>query len=256
MPDDQNAPVPEAQSGTETETSAEPVLPPEATQTPGESGPAKNEQAAWQERLLPFMTIMIAGLTLFFFVASFAQLAYLHWNILQGTRVDVRQSLDIMSNEALTTPEQVLAAGQLQSYTTLELYTLERRYHQANVLLMSRVWINYLGFVTGMILALVGATFIIGKLREPASKAGGEFGPAKFSFEGASPGMFLAALGVALMITTIVTHHDITVVDKSVYAQLAAEGALGGGSSSVMESPVDAPPLDLPAGGDEVSPAD
>ena len=253
MPDNEKPAMPETHSEPEHQTDAKPAAP------DGEASPVEENLAAWQSRLLPFMIIMIAGLTIFFFVASFAQLAYLHWNILQGTRVDVRQSLDVMSNETLTTPEEVLAAAQLQSFTTLELYTLERRYHQANVLLMSRVWINYLGFVTGMILALVGATFIIGKLREPASKAGGEVGPAKFSFEGASPGMFLAALGVALMLTTLITHHDITVVDKSVYAQLATNGSLGGGSSSVMESPAEAPPLTLPdesAGGDVVSPAD
>ena len=35
----------------------------------------------WQNRLLPWMIRMVVGLTAFFFIASLAQLFYLHWEI-------------------------------------------------------------------------------------------------------------------------------------------------------------------------------
>lgn len=159
--------------------------------------------------------ILIVG----FFIASFVQLSFLHQKILEGAQTDLRQSVDILSHPAHTTSEQVAAAGRLQSLVTLELYALERRYHQANVLLMSRIWIRYLGFITGMILALMGGAFILGRLREPPSKWSANAGSGKFSFEGTSPGMFLAGLGVILMLFTIVVNHKIDVKDQAVYTQ-------------------------------------
>ncbi|NIN68296.1 MAG: hypothetical protein GTO63_27030, partial [Anaerolineae bacterium] len=47
----------------------------------------------WQERLLPLMSHMVVGLTLFFFVASFAQLAYLHWSISRSPQMELGEAL-------------------------------------------------------------------------------------------------------------------------------------------------------------------
>jgi hypothetical protein len=45
----------------------------------------------------------------------------------------------------------------------LEADALQRRYHQANANMLARVWTRQLGFITGMLLALVGAAFILGR---------------------------------------------------------------------------------------------
>jgi hypothetical protein len=107
--------------------------------------------------------------------------------------------------------------GEFKALAILEAGALDRRYHQANVLLMSRVWARYLGFVTGMILALVGAVFILGKLREESSEISAQGVGGGLSMRSTSPGLVLATLGVALMAMTIVTHFEITTTDSPIY---------------------------------------
>jgi len=175
----------------------------------------------WQKRLLPFMVGMIVLLTLFFLVASFYQLYYLHQRIEHCPQLNLEPALSVLDTEGFDlTQMDKLELARWKTLSTLEGYTLERRYHQANVLLMSRIWKKYLGFVTGMILALVGAAFILGKLREPTSTLGAETGIWKFSLTTASPGLLLALLGTILMITTIVTHKQIEVKDRPTYVHL------------------------------------
>ncbi|HEX7981143.1 MAG TPA: hypothetical protein VF461_21220 [Gemmatimonadaceae bacterium] len=182
----------------------------------------------WQLRLLPLMSRMIVGLTIFFFAASMAQLYYLDTRIEQVPQPDLAR-LGIAPDTARAaqlTPE-------LRVLASLDAALLERRYHQANVFLMGRLWTSYLGFVTGMILALVGAVFILGKLREDPTEAAakGTFGEG--TLRTSSPGIVLAALGVVLMITTIVTSHPIQTADSPVYIGAAS------GKPSANESPAE-----------------
>lgn len=174
----------------------------------------------WQERLLPLMSSMVVGLTIFFFVASFVQLAYLHWSISHGPEMDLTEILAIVSINPDAPPEEVLAASRLKVLAALDATALERRYHQANILVMSSVWTRYLAFVTGMILALVGSSFILGKLQEPASEMTGKSELAEFSFKSTSPGLILAGLGVVLMLATLILRHETSVSDASVFLSM------------------------------------
>jgi hypothetical protein len=191
---------------------------------------AQHAMQTWQIRLLPVMIRMLAGLTMFFFLASFGQLFYLH------SRIEKAPSLSTTDLVGpLSVGRQISGADvdvqRLRTSTLLEANVIARRYHQANVLLMSRVWANYLGFVTGMTLALVGAAFILGQLQTAASELETKSGPAQLTLRTASPGLALSVLGVVLMITTIVTHHDIQTQDVPVY--LGKEG-LGAGAKPIL----------------------
>lgn len=168
----------------------------------------------WQTKLLPFMVIMLSVLTLFFFAASVIQLYYLHHRIEIYPELDMDKALHITGN---LRDSDIMSYTQWKTLSMLEGYALQRRYHQANVLLMSRIWTRYLGFVTGMILAMVGAAFILGKLRETESRIESESAAGKFSITSASPGLILACLGTVLMITTMIVHHDIEVKDDAVF---------------------------------------
>lgn len=175
----------------------------------------------WQKRLLPFMVGMVVILTFFFLAASFYQLYYLHQRIEKCPTLNLESAMSMLESPDVDLTEiDKFDLTRWKTLATLEGYTLERRYHQANVFLMSRIWKKYLGFVTGMILALVGAAFILGKLREPTSKLDAETSVGKFSLTTASPGLLLALLGTILMITTIVTHKKIEVQDKPTYVHL------------------------------------
>lgn len=171
----------------------------------------------WQERLLPFMARMIAGLAVFFFVASLAQLIYLHSRMAHGPSIDLDVLAEATKSDVQLSQEQMIVLRRMKTAAFLEANLVERRYHQANVLLMSRVWARYLGFVTGMVLAMVGASFILGRLQGDATEVGARTAGQEMSLRTASPGIVMCLLGVALMITTIVVHHEIEARDVAVY---------------------------------------
>jgi hypothetical protein len=85
---------------------------------------------------------------------------------------------------------------------------------------MARVWVRYLGFVTGMILALVGAVFVLGKIREDRTDLGLQHKDFKGTLSTTSPGLVLATLGSILMLVTLLTHHEIDVADGPLYVTL------------------------------------
>lgn len=162
--------------------------------------------AVWQERLLPLMVRVVIGLALFFFLVSLLQLAYLQWH-LQDEPPNILTTLD---GEAVDASDAGLAAW-------LESDLITRRYRMTSALMMAQLWIRYLGFVTGMIMAFIGAVFILGKLREPPSEVKAESAAVRVSIATASPGILLAVVGSALMLATILTKQESEVRDAAIY---------------------------------------
>jgi hypothetical protein len=189
----------------------------------------------WQRRLLPLMVGLLVALTAFFIVASFVQLYYLQTRIEKAPRLDLgpaMTSLDEIAKDMqsgkLQDPRALnsrIEQARWQTMSILEANVLQRRYHHAGVLLISRIWTRYLGFVTGTILAMVGAAFILGKLQEASSNLGAEGGLWKVSLTTASPGLVLAALGTVLMLATLATNMDLYVNDGPVYLRDASGAA-------------------------------
>jgi len=109
----------------------------------------------------------------------------------------------------------------LYSLVKMEEYSINRRYNQGGVLLMSRIYIKYLGFFTGMIPAIVGSVFIISKLKEDVSEIEGSIqDKTKFRLISSSPGIIFGILGTTLMMTTILTHSEINVGDMPLYLNM------------------------------------
>jgi hypothetical protein len=82
---------------------------------------------------------------------------------------------------------------------------------------MARLWTRYLGFLTGTILAFVGAAFILGKMREERADLAAEGGFGKLTLSTHSPGLLMVSMGIILMLTTILNHPRIDVADAPVY---------------------------------------
>ena len=82
---------------------------------------------------------------------------------------------------------------------SLEVYTVSQRYHQTSLVLVSQTWTRYMGLMTGMILVLVGSTFVLGKLQESTTRAEGSAGTGRIVLETASPGLVLAVMGTILI---------------------------------------------------------
>ncbi len=164
--------------------------------------PEEAQIVRWQNKLLPIIIKIIVSLAVFFFLASLGQLIYLQTRIEKVPEIDKNWLKENPVNSQLY---------------QLEYLTIQKRYHQGNTSLMSRIWLQYLGFITGMILTIIGAIFILGKLREPESKIELDASQVKFSILSSSPGLVMVLLGTFIMITTILDHKDIEIKDDNVY---------------------------------------
>jgi hypothetical protein len=171
---------------------------------------------AWQRLLLPLMSTVVLGLTIVFVVLSTFQLGRLQRYIQQEPTLTL-ESLGLMPNKASADDATAFSYAQFRTLTALELHVIQRRHHQANLLVMSRTWTRYMGFLTGMILALIGATFVLGKLQEAETKTEGSVGVTKFAIQSSSPGLVLAVLGTLLMSITLFSNVSLQGSDQSVY---------------------------------------
>lgn len=167
----------------------------------------ESSPSAWQESLLPLMRWMLVTLTAFFIVATLYQAHNVQQRIVELGHEEFKLPADATGTDADIWKARV----------GLEAYAIRQRYQHSSLILMSRAWIIYLGFVTGMILAMVGATFILGKIQEPESQLGTKGQLGELSFKSASPGLTMAVLGTALMICTMVIRADVTVTDAPLY---------------------------------------
>jgi hypothetical protein len=167
---------------------------------------------AWQKRMLPLMVRLVLVLALFFFTVSLVQLTYLHWTIRQAPPIDLSPALAEFKSHPPETFEHRLKLAELEVLAGLDAATVQQRYHQVSAMLMARVWKGYMGFVTGMILAMVGAVFILGKMQEALSLSS-DAARGSLSIRSASPGIIMSILGVALMATAVVVNHRIDVTD-------------------------------------------
>lgn len=159
--------------------------------------------------MLPFMVLSIVAAGALFVTVSHRSFS------------PVRDCSDLQGFDLKPTFEQ--ARGNLtpmlrfETRALLEARLIEYRNCQASYAVRSRMWIRYLAFVTGLALALIGATFILGQIRIRQSdvSAGGE--SFKASLQTSSPGVLLAAFGTALIIVALVVRSDVELSDGVVY---------------------------------------
>jgi hypothetical protein len=185
----------------------------------------RDGRAAWQRRLLPLMTRMLVGLTAFFFIVTLGQLLYLNSSIQSSPTLSHD---DLMASVPTATADSGTAGSdvdRLRLLASLEANVVARRYHQANVALMASIWSKYLGFMTGMTLAMVGAAFVLGQLRISGSDVSAKTVGGEVTLRSASPGLVLVVLGVVLMSMTIVTKSEVSSKDVPVYV---GQGSLAG----------------------------
>ena len=173
----------------------------------------------WQNKLLPWMIAMPTLLIGAFIILGtiklngFEKFAYRGDNA--QTSIPIPVPYANSTDSVLNKSTEYL---KWYSLVKMEEYSINRRYNQGGVLLMSRIYIKYLGFFTGMILAIVGSVFIISKLKEEVSEFEGSIqDKTKFRLVSSSPGIIFGVLGTVLMMTTILTHSEISVKDMPLY---------------------------------------
>jgi hypothetical protein len=171
----------------------------------------------WQRKLLPLMASLLVLLTVFFCVGISVEAYRIQKHIEDAHEIDLRPAFAALSTDSAKSFENRMDLARLETVALLESNALQSRYHQATIAVLIRVCIIFLGFLTGMALALVGAAFILGKLREAASNMEAQGGAWKLAITSTSPGLILAVLGTALMMATIWARVEVNVTDAALY---------------------------------------
>jgi hypothetical protein len=211
----------------------------------------RRETRAWQRKLLPWMLGFLICVAAFFLIATIYEFNFLNNSIL--TSEQAPSAIQVLPSTLDGESSAYQTVAQLEVAAKLEAYLLQQRYHQASISEMSRVWLQYLGFETGMILALVGAFFILGKITDTTPNnfevsLKESFSTSLFT---TSPGLILTLLGVILMVITLYIHHEIKVADAAIYVRGPNIAVVNPSSGAETPPPLDEPPADAP----ELTPA-
>jgi hypothetical protein len=105
------------------------------------------------------------------------------------------------------------------SFMLLENQMVKKRYHNANVILNAQIYIKFLGFITGMIISVIGALFVLGKYREyPVhTNISGSKIPVNIMLQTTSPGIILCLIGSAIMLSSIFHSPAHYVKDEAIF---------------------------------------
>lgn len=179
----------------------------------------QKQVSQWQNRLLPWLIALPTLLILLFVFLATQQMQ-------RFNDVIDQKSVSVIDALAPTKEDPQLYAqlnGNLDyirwmSLAKMEEKSLDSRYSQGGLLLVSRIFTKYLGFFTGMILAMVGSVFIIGKFQEKTTEMEGEIGnEIKGKLASSSPGIIFGVLGTILMLSTILQHTEVAVTDSPLF---------------------------------------
>lgn len=178
--------------------------------------PADRELIRWQRRLLPFMIGFVVAMAAVFFIFSGLHLYQVSAFIETEHGQNIR---GLIESEIAKATADKLSSDDVTQYSLLllEADTLDKRYHQASALLMSRIWSRQLAFITGMVMAFLGAIFILGKLSESASQISGGGADWKVAITSASPGIILSFLGTVLLVSSLYVRASLDVTDGPAY---------------------------------------
>ena len=175
------------------------------------------QDAGWQLKLLPWMILLPTVLIGVFIVQATLRMKKFEAFVYQQERSIFEKNLPSPADTASGITND-FHYQQLYVLARMEEYTINKRYNQAGIITMSTIYTKYLGFFTGMILAIVGSVFIIGKLKEDQTDAGGTLKDVlTFKVVSSSPGVIFAVLGTVLMSVSIISKGEVDVNDLPLY---------------------------------------
>ena len=197
------------------------------------------ELIRWQHKLLPFTTRFLVVIVVGYFLFSMFEF-YEMRGLLQGDETaKVRSEIESMvlhsGKNASSSPDSANVVW--KSLLLMETDGMEKRYRTASALLISRIWTKQLAFVTGMVLAFIGAVFILSKLSEARTDVSVAVQDWKASLSSASPGLVLAFFGTTLMSISLLYQPKIEVQDRPIYfSQMGIVSAATAAQKQATES--------------------
>jgi hypothetical protein len=162
------------------------------------------------------MVASVIAAALFFSAATVWKLGEVEDHIHAAPPAPAPVSWPSQSTAPADFDRQIELATQQASYS-LEREAMARRYGQAALAFETRLWTRFVGFVTGMILAMVGAAFILGKLDMETSDLSAAAQGVSLTLRSASPGLVLAVLGTILMSLSLLVPVTADTRDGALY---------------------------------------
>jgi hypothetical protein len=172
-----------------------------------------------------FTVVVVVALTIVALGVSIYQMVNVGSQLSQGQKLDMQPSFTFK----METPKDVenfqnqidsgAMLNQWMALVTLEAYATESRHRQANVLLLTRVWLRLLSMTAGLILCTAGSLFILGRLKEPDFTASSTGGPNGFglNLSSASPGLVFAVLGSILIVIPLLSNPPVDLKDSRAF---------------------------------------
>jgi hypothetical protein len=168
-------------------------------------------------RLQPVMIAIPVLLIGIFTVVSYLQVSDLNERITSSETMDLHTLWQKQPEDSVLTGSDYMNLQRWRALTAMENMAMTKRYQQGGLLIITRIFTKYLGFLTGMIMAIAGAVFIIGRIKEDQSDLAIGTGDKTASLKSSSPGIIFGVLGTALMGMTIMQHTDIGIIDRPLY---------------------------------------
>lgn len=181
---------------------------------------------SWQARMVPFMVAIVVAAGTFF-----ASVAVWKFNDLEA-RME-RQPSDppaiiwVRPGVDLAFDQQIEVSTIIAKYN-LERESIARRYTQARFIIEARLWTRFLGFITGMLLSLIGGAFVLGKLETTTTALSASSAAGALTLRSTSPGLFLAVLGTALMTLSITVSGTTETKDGAIYFASSSDAGTSG----------------------------
>jgi hypothetical protein len=186
----------------------------------------------WQRKVLPFMMLAIVMAAVFFGLAT-----YVFFNRLQSDLDYARaEPFGLINRIEASSGAKDPAFRDWAARATLEQHALQQRFNVQVAIVKGRLWARFMGFLTGMILALTGCVFVLGKLRADVDFSGSASGAAA-NLKTTSPGIFLALLGTVVIGMALGVSGSVEGKDAAIYLPAKVPSA----------TVVTDPPVPLPA---------
>lgn len=172
--------------------------------------------ARWQTRLVPLMVSMVVFAALFFSVVSIREFEAVRLT-LEHRPSQLNAVLHDYDRLSPGNFEEGLSVVGKKAALVLEHEAVAYRYQQAHAIILARLWTRFMAFTTGTLMALIGAAFILGKIREAPSELAGSTQGISVSMRSASPGIMLAALGTILIVAALFSYFEVRTTDPPSY---------------------------------------
>lgn len=143
--------------------------------------------------------------------------------LLVGIAVYFWQSSELLRDllhERATDPKDQMAFlsdNPVRSYIGAQVHLTLRRYDHAAAILLANSTRNNTGFLVGTLFAFMGGLLVVRRVRDASFQAAVESASTlKASLTTASPGIVLAALGTAVILTTLISREKSLVEDEGI----------------------------------------